>query len=75
MRSTEYLPPSRKLVDAVADWLFSRVRADGAGAPSLAHFLVVVPTAQADRSLRLALASRAAARGFGGILPDRKSVV
>jgi ATP-dependent helicase/nuclease subunit B len=69
MRTTEYLPPSRKLVDAVADWLLSRVRRDAAGAPSLAHLLVVVPTAQANRQLRLALASRAAARGFGGILP------
>jgi len=68
-RTTEYLAGNRKLVDAVAEWLLARVRPDESSAPSLAHLLVVVPTAQANRQLRLALAKRAAARGWGGILP------
>ena len=54
------------LVDAVADWLLKRVQLTPTGARSLAHLMVVVPTAQAGRQLRLALARRAAP---GGILP------
>ena len=60
-KEVEYLDPRRKLVDAVADWLLGRVRNDAAGAKSLAHVMVVVPTAQAGRRLRLALAQRFAA--------------
>ena len=59
-KEVEYLDPRRKLVDAVADWLLGRVRNDAAGAKSLAHVMVVVPTAQAGRRLRLALAQRVA---------------
>src|SRR5574344_2718216 len=62
----EFLPPAMTLVDAVADWLLKRVQLTPAGARSLAHLMVVVPTAQAGRQLRLALARRAAP---GGILP------
>ena len=71
VRMTEYLDPQRKLLDAVADWLCARVGDDPAGAKSLAHLMVVVPTAQSGRNLRLALAKRAAAKGWGGILPPK----
>ena len=61
----ELLAPGKKLVEAVAEWLLrddgehkKRLRADKAGAPSLAHICVVVPTAQSGRNLRLALAKR-----------------
>lgn len=50
--------PRRKLVEEVADWLRSHMRKDDAGADSLAHVCVVVPTAQSGRNLRLALAKR-----------------
>lgn len=53
-----YLSTAKKLVDGVADWLENRARKDAAGATSLAHLCVVVPTAQSGRSLRLALAKR-----------------
>ena len=71
-----FLDPGRKLVDEVVDWLCgsdayqSHARNDN-GARSLAHVMVVVPTAQSGRNLRLALAKRAAANGWGGILPPR----
>ena len=68
---TEFLNPSRKLVDEVADWLCGRVERDPSGVRSLAHLMVVVPTAQSGRNLRLALAKKAAEKGWGGILPPR----
>ena len=52
------LDASRKPVESAADWLAERVRTDDAGAKSLAHLLVIVPTAQSGRRLRLALARR-----------------
>ena len=60
-----YLDPAQKLVDAVADWMLTRARHTPGGAITLAHLLVVVPTAQAGRRLRLALATRVA----GGLVP------
>jgi len=72
----EFLNPGRRLVDEVVGWLCGNerfaghVRTDG-GAPSLAHVMVVVPTAQSGRNLRLALAKEAARRGWGGILPPK----
>ena len=45
VRTTEYLDPQRKPLDAVADWLRARARPDAAGTPSLAHLLVIVPPA------------------------------
>lgn len=54
----DFLDSKRKLVDEVADWLKKRANKDGAGADSLAHICVVVPTAQSGRNLRLALARR-----------------
>ena len=66
---TEFLNPGRKLVDEVVDWLCGRVELDPSGARSLAHLMVVVPTAQSGRNLRLALAKKAAEKGWGGILP------
>ena len=68
---TELLNPGRKLVDEVVDWLCGRVERDPSGVRSLAHLMVVVPTAQSGRNLRLALAKRAAEIGWGGILPPR----
>lgn len=61
-----FLDPRRRLVDAVADWLAPCARPAPCGAPSLAHLLVVVPTAQAGRRLRLALAERF---GETGVVP------
>jgi ATP-dependent helicase/nuclease subunit B len=66
-RRTETFDASRKAVDAVADWLAQRVRADPSGAQSLAHLMVVVPTAQSGRRLRHALARRFAR----GVVPPR----
>ena len=58
MRRIETFDARRKAVDAVADWLAARVRRDAAGVSSLAHLLVIVPTAQSGRRLRHALARR-----------------
>ena len=57
-KEVKYLDPQCKLVDAVADWLAAHARRTPSGVVSLAHILVVVPTAQAGRRLRLALAQR-----------------
>lgn len=67
----EFLNPGRKLVDEVVDWLSGKVERDPSGARSLAHLMVVVPTAQSGRNLRLALAKKASENGWGGILPPR----
>ena len=75
--SVEYLNPRRKLVDEAVDWLCgcvrfpSRVRLTAEGVRSLAHVLVVVPTAQSARNLRLGLAKKAAETGWGGLLPPK----
>ena len=69
MEMIEFLNPGRKLVDEVVDWLCGRVECDPSGARSLAHLMVVVPTAQSGRNLRLALAKKASENGWGGILP------
>ena len=63
-----YLDPKRKLVDEVVRHLLPLVRLDPSGARSLAHILVVVPTAQSARSLRLALAEAFAPNG---VLPPK----
>lgn len=68
---TEFLNPRRKLVYEVVDWLCGRVERDPSGAWSLAHLMVVVPTAQSGRNLRLVLAKKASENGWGGILPPR----
>ena len=72
----EFLDPTRTLVDEVVAWLLGDERHSGRvvtveGARSLAHLMVVVPTAQSGRSLRLALAREANRRGWGGLLPPR----
>ena len=59
-----FLAPHQPLVAAVADWLTARARLTPGGVRSLSHLLVVVPTRQAGRRLRLALAERT-----GGCLP------
>ena len=61
---TERLDVRRKFADAAADWLARRAEDDPSGAKSLAHVLVVVPTAQSGRRLRLKLAER-----FGALVP------
>lgn len=66
------IEPERKLVEGVVDWLFSAcVKETASGAKSMAHVLVAVPTAQSGRRLRLSMAKRAAAEGWGGVLPPR----
>lgn len=57
-RKTEIFDARKKAVEEVSDFLAARARKDAAGADSLAHILVVVPTAQSGRRLRLALARR-----------------
>lgn len=72
-----FLSPERKLVDETVDWLCgcarfdSKIRKTPEGARSLAHILVVVPTAQSGRNLRLAIAKKAAAGECGAILPPK----
>ena len=62
------LDPGKKLVDATAEALIAKTRCDArtAFAKSLAHVMVVVPTAQAARNLRKELAKKA-----GAVLPPR----
>jgi len=55
-QAVEFLNPRRKLVDEVVDWLCGKVVTDAVGVRSLAHLMVVVPTAQSGRNLRLCLA-------------------
>jgi len=55
---TMHLPVGRKYVDAVADVVAAQARSTQAGVTSLGHVLVVVPTAESGRRLRLALARR-----------------
>jgi len=52
------------LVNAVTAWLLDQSRTTRAGVKSLSHLLVIVPTRQAGRRLRLALAEQT-----GGCLP------
>ena len=70
MKEIQFVDSGSRLVDAVADWLCDRfVQDTPSGVRSLAHVLVAVPTAQSGRCLRLALARRSAAKGWGGLLP------
>ena len=55
---TVLLKPGAKPVDAVADYLAEKAVLDDAGVKSLARILLVVPTAQSGRRIRLALARR-----------------
>ena len=55
---TVLLKPGAKPVDAVADYLAEKAVLDDAGVMSLARILLVVPTAQSGRRIRLALARR-----------------
>ena len=48
----------RKFVEEVAERLCAQAQEDPSGAKSLAHLMVVVPTAQSGRRLRLKLAER-----------------
>ena len=54
----------KKPVDEIVERLADEVRSDPSGAKSLAHLLVIVPTAQSGRRLRLKLAER-----FGAFIP------
>ena len=53
-----FLHSRTPLVTAVADWLHGQARTTPGGVCSLSHLLVVVPTRQAGRRLRQALAER-----------------
>ena len=46
------------LVAAVTEWLTTQMRMTSGGVSSLSHLMVIVPTRQAGRRLRLALAKR-----------------
>ena len=59
-----FINPRTPLVLAVAEWLTAQTRLTPGGVKSLSHLLVVVPTRQAGRRLRLALAELT-----GGCLP------
>ncbi len=61
-----YLESGRKVVRSAAAWLAGRLRVTPSGAKSLAHLLVVVPTAQSGRRLRRVLAEEA-----GALVPPR----
>ena len=54
----------KKPIETIVDALAGKVRTDPSGAKSLAHLLVVVPTAQSGRRLRLKLAER-----LGAVVP------
>ena len=54
----------KKPIDEIVDRLADEVRSDPSGAKSLAHLLVIVPTAQSGRRLRLKLAER-----MGAVIP------
>lgn len=60
----EYFNPAKKLVDETVEWLVRHAKVGVAGVNSLAHVAVVVPTRQAARQLRLALARRFEGRGL-----------
>lgn len=68
--SISYLKPSHKLVEAVVERLLREVETLPSGAQSLSHLLVVVPTAQAGRQLRLSLAKHS---GGAVMSPDVKT--
>ncbi len=74
IKEIQFLDPTRRLVEAVVDYLFDESREDALlertpeGAYSLASCLIVVPTAQSGRNLRLSIARKAAELGYGGIL-------
>ncbi len=59
-----FLDPKTPLVFAVTEWLTSQMRVTPGGVKSLSHLLVIVPTRQAGRRLRLTLAEQT-----GGCLP------
>lgn len=59
-----FINPRIPLVNAVTAWLLGQSRTTRAGVKSLSHLLVIVPTRQAGRRLRLALAEQT-----GGCLP------
>ena len=65
-----FLNPERKPIDEISDWLCRDEREGGGlrrmaeGVRSLAHVMVVVPTAQSGRRLRLRIAER-----LGSVVP------
>lgn len=67
----DFLNGKSPLLEEVVRWLCDNRLRTVEGAASLAHVMVVVPTAQSGRNLRLALAREATRRGWGGILPPR----
>lgn len=73
-KEIHFLDPAERLAEAVVDYLFDQSREDSLlektpeGAYSLASCLIVVPTAQSGRNLRLSIAQKAAELGYGGIL-------
>ena len=54
----------KKPIDEIVDGLCAKVRVDWGETQSLAHVLVIVPTAQSGRRLRLAIAQR-----LGAVVP------
>ena len=80
VHNKEFLDPDRLLAREVALWLCGDAgRFPGRitivdGARSLSHVMVVVPTAQSGRNLRLALAQEAARRGWGALIPPKTAM-
>ena len=66
LMNREFLDPEIVLLRAATDWLLAQARTAAGGAVALDHLLVVVPTRQAGRRLRLALAERT-----GGCIPPQ----
>ncbi|MDD4017217.1 MAG: PD-(D/E)XK nuclease family protein [Kiritimatiellae bacterium] len=58
-----FLNAGALLVSAVAEWLQAQMRVTPGGVQSLSHILVIVPTRQAGRRLRLALAEQSGEKG------------
>lgn len=75
--TVEFLKAGTPLVAAVVDWLSKRIMTTKAGVLSLEHIMVIVPTRQSGRNLRLALAGKFEGNGVLSpfvTLPSRLAV-
>lgn len=63
---TTTLSPDKLLINATVEWLMTQIRHTPTGVTTLDHLLLILPTQQASRRLRLALAQTA-----GGCIPPK----